>query len=244
MRRIGRVGIALIGLALIAAGSADILEVGRFSAEAPGDGLPTGWKPLAFAKIERHTRYRLVRMDGEVVVEAVAEASASGLTREIRIDPREYPIVEWRWWVANLLAKGDPARKDGDDYPARLYITFQYDPARLGFLDKAKYETARLFHGTYPPHAGINYIWEGRLPRGTTLPNAYTDRVRMIVAESGPERLNQWVRVERNLLEDYRKAFGEEPPAISGVAIMTDTDNTGESATAYYGDIRFRRGAH
>jgi hypothetical protein len=63
----------------------------------------------------------------------------------------------------------------------------------------------------------------------------------MVVVESGPERLQQWVRVERNIVEDYRKAFGEEPPTISGVAIMTDTDNTGESVTAYYGDIRFRR---
>jgi hypothetical protein len=218
-----------------------VLEVGRFSAETPGDGPPTDWKPLTFKKIERHTRYRLVRLDGDVVVEAVSNAGASGLTREIRIDPKEFPIVEWRWRVSNLLTRGDPTRKDGDDYPARLYITFAYDPGRLGFLDKAKYQTAKLLYGAYPPHAGINYIWEGRVPNDTILPNAYTDRVRMVVVESGPGRLQQWVRVERNIVEDYRKAFGEEPPMISGVAIMTDTDNTGESVTAYYGDIRFRR---
>jgi hypothetical protein len=218
-----------------------VLEVGRFSAETPGDGPPVDWKPLTFKKIERHTRYRLVPLDGDVVVEAVSTAGASGLTREIRIDPHEFPIVEWRWRVSNLLTKGDPTRKDGDDYPARLYITFAYDPGRLGFPDKAKYATAKLLYGTYPPHAGINYIWEGRVPKDTILPNAYTDRVRMVVVESGPGRLQQWVRVERNIVEDYRRAFGEEPPMISGVAIMTDTDNTGESVTAHYGDIRFRR---
>ena len=64
----------------------------------------------------------------------------------------------------------------------------------------------------------------------------------MIVVESGPEKVNQWVNEERNVLEDYRKAFGEDPPLVSGVALMTDTDNTGESATAYYGDISFRKG--
>ncbi len=218
-----------------------VLEVGRFSAEAPGEGSPSDWQPLTFKKIERHTRYRLVRLDGDVVVEAVSNAGASGLTREIRIDPKEFPIVEWRWRVSNLLTKGDPTRKDGDDYPARLYITFAYDPGRVGFLDQAKYQAAKLLYGAYPPYAGINYIWEGRAPKETILPNAYTDRVRMVVVESGPGRLQQWVRVERNIVEDYRKAFGEEPPMISGVAIMTDTDNTGESAAAHYGDIRFRR---
>jgi hypothetical protein len=69
------------------------------------------------------------------------------------------------------------------------------------------------------------------------VPNPYTDRVMMFVVESGTTKLNQWVNEERNVYEDYKKAFGEEPPMISGVAIMTDTDNTGESATAYYGDI-------
>jgi hypothetical protein len=73
------------------------------------------------------------------------------------------------------------------------------------------------------------------------VPNPYTDRVMMFVVESGSAKLNQWVNEERNVYEDYKKAFGEEPPMISGIAIMTDTDNTGEKATAYYGDILFKR---
>ncbi len=63
----------------------------------------------------------------------------------------------------------------------------------------------------------------------------------MIVVESGGVKFDRWVNEERNIYEDYIKAFGEEPPLISGVAIMTDTDNTGESATAYYGDIQFAK---
>jgi hypothetical protein len=218
-----------------------VIEVGKFSAEAVGNPLPTGWKPLTFKKIERHTTYMLVQDDHTIVVKAVAEASASGLVREIKINPKEYPIVEWHWKVSNILKKGDVHRKEGDDYPARIYITFEYDPSKLGFFEKAKYEAIRLLYGEYPPIGAINYIWESKAPKGTMVPNPFTDRVVMFVVESGEEKLNQWVSEKRNVYEDYKKAFGQEPPMISGVAIMTDTDNTGESAVAYYGDILFRK---
>jgi len=225
----------------IHAQSQGIIEVGKFSAASPGGTLPPGWKPLTFKKIEKHTNYTLVKDDHTVVVKAVAEASASGLTREIKINPKEYPIVQWRWKITNILKKGDVHRKDGDDYPARIYITFEYDASKLGFFEKAKYQMVKLLYGEYPPLAAINYIWESKAPVGTMVPNPYTDRVMMFVLESGSAKLNQWVNEERNVYEDYKKAFGEEPPMISGVAIMTDTDNTGESATAYYGDISFKK---
>jgi hypothetical protein len=218
-----------------------IIEVGKFSAANVEDTLSPGWKPLTFKKIEKHTTYTLVKDDDTVVIKAVAEASASGLTREIKINPKEYPIIQWRWKVTNILKKGDVHRKEGDDYPARIYITFEYDASKLGFFEKAKYEMVRLLYGEYPPLAAINYIWESKTPVGTMLPNPYTARVMMFVVESGSAKLNQWVNEERNVYEDYKKAFGEEPPMISGVAIMTDTDNTGESAIAYYGDILFKK---
>ena len=219
----------------------DIIEVARFSAAPVGDTLPPGWKPLTFKKIEKHTIYTLVKDDNVVAVKAVAEASASGLTREIKINPKEYPILRWRWKIMNILNKGDVHKKEGDDYPARIYITFEYDPGKLGFFEKRKYEMIRLLYGEYPPLAAINYIWESKAPAGTMVPNPYTDRVMMFVVESGSAKLNQWVNEERNVYEDYKKAFKEEPPMISGVAIMTDTDNTGESAVAYYGDIFFKK---
>jgi hypothetical protein len=215
--------------------------VGKFSAASEGTTLPDGWKPLTFKKIDRHTAYTLVKDADTVVVKAVSEASASGLTREIKINLREYPIVQWRWKVVNILTKGDVSKKEGDDYPARLYITFAYDSGKVSFFKKAQYETIRLLYGQYPPLGAINYIWESKAAKDTIVPNPYTDQAKMIVVESGADRLNQWVSEERNIYEDYRKAFGEEPPMISGVAIMTDTDNTGESAIAYYGDIIFKK---
>jgi hypothetical protein len=188
------------------------------------------------------TRYSLVKEGETVVVKAVSEASASGLIREMKIDPKEFPLLQWRWKVGNILKKGDVKTKEGDDYPARIYITFEYDPQKLNFLERTKYNAYRILYGRYPPLRAINYIWESTAPRGTAVPNPYTNRVKMIVVESGPEKVNQWVVEERNVFEDYRKAFDEEPPPISGVALMTDTDNTGETATAYYGDIYFRKG--
>ena len=203
--------------------------MGLFSKEPPGGNVPTGWKPLTFKKIERHTVYTLVK-DGEtVVVRGVAHSSASGLIREIRIDPNEYPIVQWHWKIANILKKADVHKKGGDDYPARIYVTFEYDSSKLSFFEKTKYQAVRLLYGEYPPLAAINYIWESRAPVGTIVPNPFTDRAMMIVVESGEGKVNEWVCEERNILEDYRKAFGENPSMISGVAIMTDTDNTEES---------------
>ena len=221
--------------------SGAVIEVGKFSAADIGNAPPPGWKPLAFKKIERHTTYTLVKDDNNVVIKAVAEASASGLTRETKINPKEYPIVQWRWKVMNVLKKGDVHKKEGDDYPARIYITFEYDPSKLSFFEKTKYNMIKLLYGEYPPLAAINYIWESKAPIETMVPNPYTDRVMMFVVESGPSKLDQWVNEERNIFEDYKKAFGQEPPMISGIAIMTDTDNTGESATSYYGDILFKK---
>ena len=216
------------------------LRVGAFSEARPGKTFPDSWAALTFEKIPRHTEYTLEKDGGEVVIRADSRASSSGMRREIRIDPKLYPRVEWRWKIGNVLERGDVTRKSGDDYPARLYISFAYDGSKLGFLERAKYKTARLVYGAYPPLGALNYIWASRSPVGTLAPNPYTARVQMLVLQSGAEKAGQWVSESRNIYEDYRRAFGGEPPMISGVAVMTDTDNTKESATAWFGDIVFK----
>ena len=225
----------------VMAESPDQLFVGNFSDATPGGPFPQGWKPLIFEKIREHTQYDLVKDGEQVVVKAVSHQSSSGLTKEIAIDPKEYPVIEWQWKIENILQKGDVSEKSGDDYPARLYITFQYDGSQVGFFEKAKFETMRLLYGQYPPIGAINYIWESKSPIGTMVPNPYTERVYMFVTQSGSAKLHQWVTEKHNVYEDYKKAFGKNPPHISGVAIMTDTDNTKETAVAYFGDIVFKK---
>ena len=232
---------ALVVSAVLPAASQSILEVGTFSVGAEGTALPDGWKPLTFPKIPRHTKYMLVKDDGIVAVKALSEAASSGLTREITINPREYPKIQWRWKVANVLNKGDVFRKEGDDYPARLYITFEYDSSKVGFFERAGRKAYRMIYGRELPLRAINYVWESKAPVGTITPSTYTKQSMLFVLESGKEKLNTWVSEERNVYEDYKKAFGDEPPMINGVAIMTDTDNTKESAVAYYGDIIFMK---
>ena len=217
------------------------IEVGKFSEAEPGGAFPKGWEPLNFEKIPQHTKYELVKNSDMVVVKATSNQSSSGLTRKITINPKEFPIVQWRWKIENILKSGDVTKKEGDDYPARIYITFEYDSSKVGFFEKAKFELIKLAYGQYPPTGAINYIWESKAPIGTVVPNPYTDYVQMIVTQSGSQRVGEWVTEERNVYEDYKKAFGEEPTNISGVAIMTDTDNTKETATAYFGDIVFKK---
>lgn len=233
-------GCLVLGAGLVLAELPAVLEVGRFSSAAAGQSLPEGWKPLTFKKVPKPTQYELVK-DGEtVVVKATSDAAASGLTKEVSIDPKEYPFVRWRWKVENLLQRSDVTRKSGDDYPARLYITFAYEPDKVSLGKKLKYTAGQVLFGDIPIGA-LNYIWETRTPVGTILDNAYTDFAQMIVVESGPQKVGLWVDEERNIYEDYKKAFGEEPPMINGVAIMSDTDNTKDRAVAYYGDIAFRK---
>ena len=216
---------------------AEMLHVGQFSAADPGDGIPSGWEPLTFEKVKKHTAYHLIDDNGTTVVQAKSDASASGLIRKMRIDPRKYPVIQWRWKATNIYKKGDVTRKSGDDYPARIYIAFEYDPGKVGFFERAKFGGIKMFYGEYPPIGAINYIWASHAPEGTMAPNAYTDKVKMIVVESGEKSTGAWVTESRNIFDDYKTAFGKEPPMIIGIAIMTDSDNTGESAQTYYGDI-------
>lgn len=231
-----RAALLLLLAASFPALAAEPLPIARFSAAAPG-GLPEGWSPFSFAKSQRHTDYRLVSDGAVTVLRAQADASVSALLRQVKADPRALPVMRWRWKVDNLLAKGDIRRKEGDDFPARIYVLFDYDPDRLSFADRAKITLARVVYGAEVPAAALCYVWDNRNPPGTMLPNAYTDRVRMVVARSGAADLGRWVMEERDIARDFRAAFGEEPPMISGIVVAADTDNTGERAVAWFGDI-------
>lgn len=211
----------------------------QFSALRAAGPLPGEMMPWNFGGRSRATRYSLVADEATVVLRADADASASGIVREIRVDLRETPVLAWRWKVMNLLERADIRTKAGDDFSARVYVTFAVDPAALPPAERAKLSFARLVYGDKVPAAALCYVWDAKAPRDTLVPNAYTERVRMIVAESGAARLGTWVRMQRNVREDYMRAFGAEPGAVTSVIVSTDTDNTGETAVAFYGDISF-----
>jgi Protein of unknown function (DUF3047) len=231
--------IAALGLHAMASADQSVLEIGRFIAPARPDALPEGWEPLTFKKVVRSTRYSVVRDGDGWVLKAESDAAASALYRPLDLSPLAYPRLTWRWKVENVLIKGDARKREGDDYPARVYVAFRYDPARATAWEKAKYGAYRLVYGSYPPVAVLNYIWDNRLPPGTTLDNAYTERAKMVVVRSGSSEIGRWLTETRDVLDDYRRLFGGEPPRIAGVAVMTDTDDTGERAVAWYDALAF-----
>jgi len=211
MRGLTRIA-ALAALMLIPlAAAAEVLWVEDFE----GD-LGKGWEEKRFSG---QTLYEVVtEPDGNRALRAESRGAASGLVFEIRFDPCRYPILSWRWKVDRVVEASDPTRKQGDDYAARVYVVFP--------------------HWFPPKTKSLNYIWATRLPPETAVPNPFFSNAVMIAAESGPARVGRWVEERRNLVEDYRRAFGRDPPKAGAVAVMTDTDQTGESVTTWYDDIR------
>jgi len=220
--------------------AAESLVVGDFSTPPEAGKLPETWQPLRFDGIDTHTQYTHVADEGRGVIKAVSRQGSSALVRKIEIDATQHPRLSFQWKIDGPIAAADLTRKKGDDAAARLYITFAYDADQVGWWEMVKFETIKLFYGEYPPIAALAYVWANRVEPGAILDNAYTGRVKMIVLESGGSKKGERVTEQRNVVADYRKAFATETvPVISGVGIMTDTDNTGGQAVAWYGDIIF-----
>lgn len=218
--------------------SQEVIELGSFSKATTDAVFPEGWEPLNLGGAERKTHYSLVKEGAILVARADSHNAASAMFYPLKIDLKKTPIVQWRWKINAVLKKGDARRRDGDDYPARFYVFFDYDASRLSWFDRIAYESYYQIYGVYPPLAALNYLWANKLPVGSLIPNIYSDRVQMFVLQSGNAHAGEWITQQRNIYDDYKRAFAEEPPAVLGIAFMTDTDNTGEKTTAFYGDIR------
>jgi hypothetical protein len=221
----------------VAGASGEPARIAPFSSARPGAELPAGWQRYTLGKPQRVTDYSLAQIDGRVVLRAAADASASAVVHRLRADPAQTPWLAWTWRSEGALARADMLTRAGDDYVARLYVLFDYDEARLGLVDRAKIAAARLIYGDPVPVAALCYVWDNRQPAGFSAWSAYTGRLRLIVAESGGANVGRWVPEARNVAEDFRRAFGEPAPPVSAVIVAVDTDNTGERALSYFGDI-------
>lgn len=212
------------------------------SAAVPApSGLPSGWEPLSFRKIPKATIYAWD--PAEKAVRAESADAASGLVFKLDGPAQARPLLRWRWKVAAPLAPHAERTRGGDDFAARVYVTFRYDPKRADAMMRAKYAVAKRLQGATPPHAGLAYVWSSSEAVDATWPNPYTDRVQMVAVRSGAAQAGTWQAEERDILADYRAVFGEEPPALEGVALMTDTDQTGAKAKAWYADVTLAPGA-
>ena len=191
------------------------------------------WKPFTFPKIKSHSTYTIERTGSEHILRAESNASASAIVYKDSFNIYDYPKARWRWKVKNVYAKGDVRSKAGDDYPIRVYIMFEYDPDKAGLGESIKYGLAKSLYGEYPPHSSLSYIWSSKDDPEKFVVSPYTDKAVMVLLEKGPAKVGTWVDEEIDILADYQKAFKTKPPTRARIAIMNDSDNTGESAVSW-----------
>lgn len=213
------------------------VDVGRFP--SGGGEPPAPWQLQRINDKLTPTRYALREWEGVRAIEAQAKASMALMARPLAVDLTATPVLCWRWRVDAPLKTADLRTKAGDDYAARVYITFALRPEALDFGKRAKLRLGRAIFGPQLPDAAINYVWDNRNPIGTRAPNAYTDRTRMIVTRSGTTDAGRWVEERRDVLADATQVFGPNIVATRQLAIASDTDNTGEEAHAGFADLHF-----
>lgn len=214
-------------------------DIAPFSGAKPGASLPAQWRPLGIAKIPP-PEMRLVQEEGATVLRSRAAAAAGTVAHALDASPAERPILAWRWKVDRVVAGANLAEKSGDDFAARVYVFFDLPVESLPFAARTQAFLARTLWGEKLPTAVLCYVWDNRHPVGTSAWNPYTDRVRTVVLRSSAP--GAWAGEARDLEADFRAAFGSlwsgPVPRLTGIAVGNDTDQTGETVTAWFGDFR------
>ena len=198
-----------------------------------------GWVHMPLSKLKRDTRYA-VTDDGTRtgVLQASADRSASMFVARLKPAVGSAATLSWEWKTDQLVPGADNRDKSKEDAPLRVMVAFDGDVKRLPEAEQKRFARAESLSGRKPPYAVLMYIWTDQVPVGTVIPSAHTSQVKMLAVASGAEGLGQWQSVQRNLAEDYRRAFGGEPGPLTGLGVMTDTDNTGARATGSYAGLR------
>ena len=216
-------------------------DLPKFSAEKPHEGMPQGWHFYRIAPCKKNTIYHLENYHCRTVLSANSKTSASGLAVKLRPRSAQNLWLQWEWKAVGSLAQADNADKQHDDAPLRILVAFDGNKSTLSLKEKLNFEMANLISGQEMPYATVMYIWSGKTPVNTVLDNAYTSRLKIIVVDSGWERVGEWRKHERDLAADYKLAYGENPGNVIGIALLTDTDNTKSETRALYGDIELIR---
>ena len=219
--------------------SADVQPL--FSSLLPGQALPKEFRIIILPKIVQN-KFSLVADDGKTVLRVESDNSAGSLGLPLTTSGGgANTLLEWRWKVSRVLDKADMSAKTGDDFAARVYVFFDVSMDSLSFADRTKLRLARMIAGPDVPTAALCYVWDNTHRIGHTQWSPYTNRARMIVLQSGTSNLEKWLTESRDIAADFRDAFGFDAPAVTGVAVGNDTDNTGEHVTTWYGDVSLRK---
>lgn len=197
----------------VPAAMAQSIDVGLFSRADI-----EGWQQKSFSG---ETRYQLKETAGVTVLQADSNQSASAFYRKIPVDLATTPVMHWRWRKLKTINPGDENKRAGDDFVARIYVV------RDGGI---------RFWNTQ----AINYVWSYQHPQGAVWDNPFAGkRAKMVAQRDRQAPPQQWFEEQRNIVQDFKTLLNMDVDGIDGVAIMTDSDNSGSSASAQYGDIYF-----
>ena len=166
------------------------------------------------------TTYQLSKQAGKQVLSAQSKQSCSGLFKKIKVDLTKTPFIHWSWRIDQRLKNLNEKTKQGDDYAARIFVT---NTDSMFSLNKK----------------ALNYVWSSQQPKNSAWHNAYVPRAKMIAIRDKTDSTKQWFHEKRNVYKDFKAQFGEHVKYIKSIAIMTDTDDSKQSASSYYGNIYF-----
>lgn len=212
--------------------------IAPFSAAPPGTALPTGWFPVSLP-YGHQSEIRIVPETGGNVLRVHSAHAFGSVAHRLWADPAATPAISWRWKVDHVVQGAELERKGHEDFAARLYVSFDYPEEMLSFGTRAKLAVARSFYD-FVPSAAICYVWDNRHAAGTSAWSPHFDHVRVVVLESGDAKAGQWVEEHRDIEADFRAAFPGwkgRVPQVNGIIVGNDTDQTGEEATAWFGDL-------
>jgi hypothetical protein len=223
---LGLAGALLVGLLVLPVGprAADParIVVEDWSRHRPGQrGIPEGWKGQNWGSPAYDF---VIATDGAAtVIQLKSEGDGSTISKEVKIDVTQFPIIEWRWKVVTLPRGGDSRRKETDDQAAQVYVTFPRFPSAV---------RSRI----------ISYVWDTTAPAGTVVPSAKNPLVTYVVIRSGAGEAGTWFTETRNVRDDYRRIYGEEPgEQVGWVSIAVDSNDVKDRAESYFGAILFRK---
>lgn len=191
------------------------------------------WKEVSIKKSLNKTTYTIEKTDNDFYLKLHAKNAASGIVYRKTFNVNKYSKIRWRLKIDNTIKNATYNKKEGDDYPIRIYILFQYNPSKSSILEKSYYEFAKKIYGEYPPQNALNYVWANEPNSPEFYESPYTKKVIIIPVEKGEQNLKHWVIGERDIVKDYKKFFGNAPNSDATIGIMADSDNTKSEVTSY-----------
>lgn len=213
-------------------------QIDLFSSLNEGASMPKAWQIWRVTPQKNKTNYTLKTYQGKTVLHASSTVAASGLVLPLKPRPSHQQKLVWEWKALGAISESDNAIPQKDDSPLRIMVAFDGDKSKLNMKDQMAFELAKIISGHDMPYATLMYVWASKRPTEEVIEHARTGRIRMIVVDTGEEHIGQWRRHERDLTQDYIRAYKEQPGKIIGMGLMTDSDNTRTEVQAIYGDIK------